>query len=221
MIAKLSLFGSPYIGVYVAANDNYAIVPRGTPPEFREKVQKVLRLREVFETTLGGSTLIGSLAVMNSNGAVITDFAADEDVEFLFDRMNVLFVQDKINAVGNDILANDRAALVHVDFDRETVKLIEDALDVEVVKGTIGGIKTVGSAAVVTNRGMLVHPETGDNEVEFLKNLFGVPVYLTTANYGTKYLGASVVANDFGAVVGEKTTAVEIDRIENGLDIID
>ncbi len=220
MIAKLSLFGSPYIGVYVTANDKYALVPRGTPEDAKNKIRRILRV-EVFETMLGGSNLIGSLSVMNSKGAIITDFASDEDVEFLFDKMNVLFVEDRINAVGNDIIANDKAALVHVDFDKKTVKLIGDVLDVEVVKGTIGGIKTVGSAAIVTNRGMLVHPETGENEVEFLKNLFGVPVYLTTANYGTKYLGASMVANDFGAVVGEKTSAVEIDRIENGLDIID
>ncbi len=219
MIAKLSLFGSPYIGVYIASNNFLAMVPGGTPADIKEKIKKVLKV-EVFETLLGGSSLLGSLSVMNSYGAVITDFAEDNDVNFLFERMNVLFVKDKINAVGNDILANDKAALVHVDFDSKTVKMIEDVLDVEVVKGTIGGIKTVGSAAVVTNKGMLVHPETGENEIDFLKNLFRVPVYLTTANYGSKYLGASIVANDNGAVVGERSSAVEIDRVENGLDII-
>ena len=219
MISKLSIFGSPYVGVYLSANDNYAIVPRGAESEVKKKIAKTLNV-EVYEAILGGSHLIGSLMVMNSKGAVITNFASEDEVKFLFDKMNILFVEDKINAVGNDIIANDKAALVHVDFDKETVKLIEDALDVEVVKGMIGGIKTVGSSAVVTNKGMLVHPETGDNEIEFLKSLFGVPVYLTTANYGSKYLGASVVANSTGAIVGEKSSSVEIDRIENGLDII-
>ncbi len=220
MIAKLSIFGSPFVGVYLSVNNKLAVVPRGIDDGVKNKIAKTLNV-EVHEAILDGSHLIGSLMVMNSKGAVVTNFASEEDVKFLFDTMNVLFVEDKINAVGNDILTNDKAALVHVDFDRETVKLIEDALDVEVVKGTIGGIKTVGSAAVVTGKGMLVHPETGENEVEFLKNLFGVPVYLTTANYGSKYIGASLVANDNGAIVGEKSSSVEIDRIENGLDIID
>ncbi len=218
MIRKASINGSPFVGVYAACNNSIAILPSGFNEDgiFRDTLKV-----EVFKTTLGGSPLVGSLMVMNSNGAVVTNFADDEDVDFLISRMNVLFVEDKINAVGNDILANDKAALVHVDFDRSTVKLIEDALDVEVVKGTIGGIKTVGSAAVVTNKGMIVHPNVEDSEIEFLRELFGVPVYITTANYGSIYLGASLIANDFGAVVGERTSNVEVDRIENALDIIE
>jgi len=219
MISKFSIFGSPFIGVYVAVNNGLAIVPHGLDKQHRDKIRNVLKV-DLYETSLGGSNLIGSLAVMNSKGALVTNFASESDVQFLMGKMNVLFVEDKINAVGNDILANDKAALVHIDFDSATLKLIEDVLDVEVVKGEIGGIKTVGSAAVVTNKGMLVHPETDDAELEFLKELFGVPVYITTANYGSKYIGASLIANDYGAVVGESTSSVEIDRIENGLDII-
>ncbi len=221
MISKLSISGSPYVGVYVATNDSIAVVPRGTEYKVIEKIRKTLYVENIFEANLGGSPLIGSLLVMNNNGAIVTDFASEEDVIFLFDKLNVLFVEDKINAVGNDILANDHAALVHQDFDKHTIKLIEDALDVEVVRGRIGGIKTVGSAAIVTDKGLLVHPQTDENEVEFLKSLFKVPVYITTANYGSIYLGASIVANTHGAIVGEKTSAIEVDRIENGLDIID
>jgi len=218
MIRKASIHGSPFVGVYASCNNDLVVLPQSFDGE---KVFADTLKVEVFKTTLGGSPLIGSLMVMNSKGAIITNFADEEDVEFLFPRMNVLFIEDKINAVGNDILANDKAAMVHVDFDRETVKLIEEVLDVEVVKGTIGGIKTVGSAAVVTNKGMIVHPNVDDHEIEFLKDLFGVPVYITTANYGSLYLGASLVANDFGAVVGDRSSNVEIDRIENALDIIE
>ena len=217
MIKKTSINGSPFVGVYASCNNNFAVLPN---IEINEDIFKKTLNVETFKTTLGGSPLIGSLMVMNSKGAVVTNFASDEDVSFLFDKINVFFVEDKINAIGNDILANDRAALVHIDFDKETIKYIEDALDVEVVKGEIGGIKTVGSAAVVTNKGMLVHPNVKDEEIEFLKNLFGVPVYISTANYGSLYVGASIVANDYGAIVGDKTSNVEVDRIENALDII-
>ncbi len=218
MIKKISINGSPFVGVYASCNNSIAVLPN---IEINEDIFKKTLNVETFKTTLGGSPLIGSLMVMNSKGAVVTNFASDEDVSFLFDRINVFFVEDKINAIGNDILANDKAALVHVDFDKETIKYIEDALDVEVVKGEIGGIKTVGSAAVVTNKGMLVHPNVKDEEIEFLKNLFGVPVYISTANYGSLYVGASIVANDYGAMVGDKTSNVEVDRIENALDIIE
>ena len=218
MIKKGVIQGSPFVGVYAACNEYLSILPIQVDNE--ELFKKTLKV-EVYKTLLGGSPLIGSLMVLNSRGAVITNFANDEDVKFLFEKMNVLFIEDKINAVGNDIIANDKAAMVHVDFDRDTVKLIENALEVEVVKGTIGEIKTVGSAAVVTNKGMLVHPQVSDDEIDFLKDLFGVPVYITTANHGSLYLGASMVANSYGAVVGERSTNVEVNRIENGLDIIE
>ncbi len=218
MIRKTSINGSPFVGVYAACNNKLAILPN---IEVNESIFRRTLNVETYKTTLGGSPLIGSLMVMNSKGAVVTNFASEEDVSFLLDKMNVLFVEDKINAIGNDILANDKAALVHGDFDRETIKYIEDALEVEVVKGEIGGIKTVGSAAVVTNKGMVVHPNVNEDELEFLKNLFSVPVYVSTANYGSLYVGASLIANDYGAVVGDKTSNVEIDRIENALDIIE
>ncbi len=218
MIRKGEIQGSPFVGVYAACNDSIVILP--TQVDNSEVFQRTLKV-EVYKTLLGGSPLIGSLMVLNSRGAVITNFASEEDVGFLFDKLNILFIEDRINAVGNDILVNDKAAMVHVDFDRDTIKLIEEALEVEVVKGTIGGIKTVGSAAVVTNKGMIVHPQVSDDEIDFLKDLFGVPVYITTANYGSLYLGASVVANSHGAVVGESSTNVEVDRIENALDIIE
>ncbi len=218
MIRKGEIQGSPFVGVYAVCNDSIAVLPaQADNTGVFEKTLKV----EIHKTLLGGSPLIGSLMVLNSRGAVITNFASEEDVKFLFDKLNILFIEDKINAVGNDILANDKAAMVHVDFDPDTVNLIEEALEVEVVKGTIGGMKTVGSAAVVTNKGMIVHPQVSDDEIDFLKDLFGVPVYITTANYGSLYLGASVVANSHGAVVGERSTNVEVDRIENALDIIE
>ncbi len=218
MIRKTSISGSPFVGVYAACNNEIVVLPNIELDHYI--FEKTLRVK-AYKTMLGGSPLIGSLMVMNSKGAVVTNFANEDEVKFLMDKMNVLFVEDKINAIGNDILANDRAALVHVDFDKKTVKYVEDTLDVEVIKGTIGGLKTVGSAAVVTNKGMVVHPEVDEEELKNLKNIFGVPVYVSTANYGSKYLGASVVANDFGAVVGESTTNVEMDRIENALDIIE
>ncbi len=218
MIRKVSIAGSPFVGVYASANNEIVVLPK---MDIDKRIfEKTLNV-EAYLTMLGGSPLIGSLMVMNSKGAVITNFASEEEVKFLMERMNVLFVEDRINAIGNDVLANDKAALVHVDFDRETVKYIEDALDVEVIKGTIGGIKTVGSAAIVTNKGMVVHPKVDEEELKSLKEIFGVPVYVSTANYGSLYVGASVVANDFGAIVGDKTSNVEVDRIENALDIID
>jgi len=216
MIRKASIEGSDFIGVYCAANDEIAVLTQIASDDVAKIIEKTLGV-EVHRTLLGSSPLVGSLMVLNSTGAVITDFASEEDVPFLFNDYNVLFIADEINAVGNDIIANDRAAMIHEEFDRKTEKLIEDVLGVEVVRGRIGGIPTVGSAAVVTNKGMLVHPNVSEEEAKELEEIFHVEVYVGTANFGSPYVGSCIVANSKGAVVGEKTTPIEMGRIEEAL----
>ena len=68
---------------------------------------------EVVGTTLGGSNLLGSLVVANSNGVLITDFAFSDELEKLQEFGPVEKLEDKLNAVGNNILVNDKKALVH------------------------------------------------------------------------------------------------------------
>jgi translation initiation factor 6 len=53
--------------------------------------------------------------------------------------------------------------------------------------------------------------------MEVLKSALRVPVVITTANYGAAQVGACMVANSHGAVVGSRTTPIELGRIEEGL----
>ncbi|MVT12887.1 MAG: translation initiation factor IF-6 [Euryarchaeota archaeon] len=216
MLVKGRLHSSPYVGVFSVCNENLVIIPKDSTPDEEEMVKKALGT-DVYRTLIGGSPLIGSLMVINSKGAVVADFGDIDDLSFLKDSYNILFVNDKINAVGNDILASDRVALVHPDFERETLKYIEDALDVEVVKGEISGIKTVGSVALVTKNSLLVNPQVDEKEIKYLEDLFRLPVHLTTANFGSIYIGKSIIANSRGAIVGDLSTPIEIFEIEDAI----
>ncbi|MEM0145085.1 MAG: translation initiation factor IF-6, partial [Thermoplasmata archaeon] len=166
MLLKGRVHNSPYVGVFSVANESIAIIPKDLSKEEEKMFTKAMDV-DVYRTFIGGSPLIGSLMVLNSKGAVVTDFGDMEDIKFLKDSYNVYFINDKINAVGNDILANDRVALVHPDFQNDTLKYIEDALDVEVVKGEISGIKTVGSIAVVTKNSLIINPQIDEDEKKY------------------------------------------------------
>jgi len=95
--------------------------------------------------------------------------------------------------------------------------MLEDVFEVEVHKRSIAGIDTVGSTCIVTSKGLLCHPRTGEDELKSLSELFGVPATLATLNYGTPYLGACAVANSKGAYVGASSTPIELGRVEDGL----
>jgi translation initiation factor 6 len=85
---------------------------------------------------------------------------------------------------------------------------------------TIAGLKNVGAAAVATNKGVLVHPDIRDDEINLVKGVLRVPIDVGTACSGIKYIGTCVVANSHGAITGENTTGPELGRIESALGFI-
>ncbi len=76
-------------------------------------------------------------------------------------------------------------------------------------------------AGIATNKGVVVHPKTTAGEAEVLHELLGVPVHRSTANFGVPIVGACLVANSKGMIVGRPTTPVEIVHLQEGLQIFD
>lgn len=214
MIKKISILKSNYIGVYARAWEDVAILPTTVEDEVIADFQEILGV-EIRKTQINSSNLIGSMSVINSNGLIVAQNGWEKGFEVQFPDRNILYLEDKFNAVGNDIVANDHAALIHTGFNNTSRKKIQDTLGVEVIKGTIGGIKTVGSVSVVTQKGMLVTPEASEEEQEFLSNFFKVPVKAGTANFGNMYIGSSIIANTKGVLVGKDTTPIELGRIDD------
>src|SRR5436309_1549931 len=116
-----------------------------------------------------------------------------------------------------NVLCNGHGAGVHPGYNEEALALIQEVLGVPVVRATIAGIRTVGAVAVATNKGAVCHPHARPGEMDLLKTTLRVPVMITTANYGAAQVGACIVANSRGAVVGARTTPIELGRIEEGL----
>jgi translation initiation factor 6 len=120
-----------------------------------------------------------------------------------------------MNAAGNVILANDTFAAVHPSMPSPMSRALGEFMDVKVVRLTLGGVKTVGMAAVATNRGILVHPRSSRLEMLSLEEAAGIPVGTGTVNRGTGLVGTGLFANDRGYAAGQETTGFELGRIED------
>jgi translation initiation factor 6 len=219
MLRLSHYLGNPYVGVHCAANDEYAFVPRDAPDSLIRDITEVLQVK-VERATVGSTNLIGSLLSMNSYGAVVTNMATNAEVEHLSRFLPVYRIADKINASGNNILVNDHGALANPDLGRKTLKAIEDTLQVELHQGTIAEHKTVGSACIVTDKGALCHPASTPAEMELVRSVFNVPAAIGTLNYGAPLVGACMIANSKGGVVGNKSTPIELGRVEDALYLI-
>lgn len=219
MLRKIDINGHPYIGVFCKGSENLVLTPPNISKLTKKQIEETLDAK-IIQLCLGGSTIIGTLVSLNSYGIVVTNFATDEELEVLKKELPVLRIPEKLNAVGNNILVNDICALVHPGYSNKTIQLIQDTLGVETIRGTVAKLKTVGSAALATNKGLLCHPHLTKEEMKLLKESFKLPVSIGTINYGTPYIGACVIANSKGALLGRNTTPIEIGRVEDALELI-
>ncbi|MEF8879443.1 MAG: translation initiation factor IF-6 [Candidatus Thermoplasmatota archaeon] len=216
-LTRLDFNENPNLGVFCRSNNDVAFVRRGLTKKVTDKVSSVLKV-DLVELSISDSNLVGSLLCLNSSGAVLTDFTDRRALDLISNQdLDVCVIEDKYNAVGNDILVNDYGALVHPEFSDESIEKIKQVFDVPVYRGTIASLKTVGMAAVVTNKGCLCHPKVSDEEKDVLKDVFDVDVMIGTVNHGSPVIGSGLAANNKGAVIGRFTTGIEMGRIEEAL----
>jgi translation initiation factor 6 len=210
--------GVEFIGVYAVANEAMAVLPMDSDDRFQEDISTALELK-CHKGTIASTNLIGSLVAMNSYGVAVNNFATDSEIS-VFSKLQVARLDDRLNACGNNILVNDNGCLVNPEMNDRSVRILEEVFNVEVVRGTVAGQNTVGSVCKVTNKGLVCHPASSAADLKLLNDLFKVEPKITTLNYGSPYVGASIVANSKGGVVGSRSTPIEQGRVEEALDII-
>ncbi len=214
----LRIFGNPNIGVYIFANNKVALIPRGLTPQAKRKVRDVLDV-ELIEAKIADSTLLGVFIAGNDRTILLPRIAKEEEVEGLRNiGLNVVVLDIPFTALGNIILTNNSAALMHPEIGSREAERIAEVLGVSKFDlGSIAKVPTVGSAAVVTDKGGVIHPDVTDEELKELSKFFGLELDIGTVNFGVAFIRTGLVANNHGALVGDRTTGPEIMRITKAL----
>lgn len=213
MIAKLDFDGIPFIGAYGTCTDAVTLIR----PNLGKKVNTVNTALEtpVVETTIGKSYLCGVFTAGNSECVIVPYFAEQDEISSIKKIVPCCVYPEKYTALGNLVLANDKACIISPVLDRA---FFQDALDTEVVKATLGGVLTVGSVGAVTNKAGVLHPLLSGEDVAFVEEVLHIPCGTATANKGVGYVRLCVLANSYGTVVGSHTTGPELVRIEDILE---
>ncbi|MEM4780693.1 MAG: translation initiation factor IF-6, partial [Halalkalicoccus sp.] len=155
---RAAFFGSTSVGVFACGTDDAVLVRTDVEDDLREAFEAELDVPAI-PTTIGGSSTVGALCVGNSNGLLVSNRITDAERETIGEVTDLPITElpGKINAAGNVVLANDSGAYVHPDLSREAAQAVKDGLGVPVERGELAGLRTVGTAAVATNEGVLCH----------------------------------------------------------------
>jgi len=213
MSLTINYAGDPNIGVFSRVINDLAIVPPIAPPSFTMALKNELDV-EVISTTLQGTSIIGPLLMGNSRGMVVSGLVTSDEKKVLTEYSDVMSLAGPMTASGNVIIANDTFVGVHPDMAPHTVEKISAFLGSPAVKLTFGGIKTVGMAAVATDKGVLVHPRTNTHELKIIETASGIPVGRGSVNLGSGLIGTGLLINKKGYLAGFETSGFELGRIE-------
>jgi len=216
-----TFFGTVEVGLFAVPTEEICLVPPQLKPRQRRLIEEVLEV-EVIPTTLAGSILLSAMAAGNANGLVLSMMVLDEEIEAIKKAskdLNLEVLETKYTAVGNLVLANDRAALASSILPRRILKKIEDALGVEVVEGRVANRSYVGSLAVVTNEGGLVYAGASEEDEKMLSEIFKVDFLPGTVNDGVGFVRSGIIANSKGAIIGSTTTGPELMTISRALGV--
>ena len=170
---------------------------------------------DLVVTTIQGSEIVGSLLTGNSRGFVMSGLATGPEVALLREYRDVYLLERNMNAAGNIILATDSITCVHPDLPAATAREIGEILGNPVIRLTLAGIKTIGMAAVATEKGILVHPRASRQEIARLEEITDLPIGTGSVNMGTGLVGTGLVANAAGYLAGTETSGFELGRIED------
>jgi translation initiation factor 6 len=223
MVAKkfmrsLDFYGDFNVGMWGMPTEKFCLVGTFADEKAVKAVEECLKV-PVIKISVANTSLVGIFVTGNSNGILLPHIVSDHErknIEKLVD-CKVAVLKTDYTALGNLILANDKGAVVSKVFKVEDLKKIKDALDVEIVKGTIAGTPLVGSGAVATQNGLLVTSKTKEPEMKLLEEALHVQGDYGSANFGSPWVGACLLANSNGVVIGSATTAPEMTRISEAL----
>lgn len=219
-IAKATISNNSYIGAFAIATDSYLLLTQNATKNEETLIAGNLGV-PVVRCSIDGSDLIGVYAIANSNGILLPEIVDRAEVLAMkrhLPDVNISTISTSLNALRNNILANDRIAIVNREYSRAETKKIGDALGVEVIVRHIGGYDTIGANNILTNKGMVMNNSATDDDIAFVKRL-GIEFSQSTANLGSSSIGLSVIANSKGLVVGDQTTGFEMARMSEGLQV--
>lgn len=205
------MYRGPNIGVYIATNDDYVLLPMGFAETKAEKLAKYLEAEPLY-TSIANTRLMGALLCLNNHGMLLPMTAYQEEFDFYKKEtgLEIGVLDSKYTALGNVICCNDKGAVVSPWLSRSDCETIHQILDVEVVQKRIAGLNVTGSLMVANNTGAVVHPEADEKDMKMFADVLGVKLEQCTINGGVPYVESGILVNNHAMVVGSMTTGPEI-----------
>ncbi|MFC1801025.1 translation initiation factor IF-6 [Nanoarchaeota archaeon] len=215
-LLKTSFHQSSNVGLYLYTNNKFCLLSSIIPKKLEKPIHEVLKV-PLIKTNLCGTNLNGVFASGNDHCLLLPQITLDAELKNLEkNKINYHIITTDHTALGNNIIANNNAALISPDL-ADYQSEIKKALKVKQIKTfSLGEIQTIGSLIALTKKGVAVSNLASDKETSQIEHFFKIKAHKATVNLGNPYIGAGLVVNNHGFIFGQRTggpEAVHLDEV--------
>lgn len=220
-VQKTNFNGNVNLGLYAYATDEYCLVGHDVPNERIDLMHQILKV-PIHKISIAGTSLVGVFLAGNNNCLLVPKIAFDTELEILQKlKIHYKVIDTKLTALGNNILCNDTGCLINPEFGKPEENEIKDALKVPVKRTKIAGLTTVGALAALNEKGILIHRDSEDFELDFIETTLNLTAVTGTVNFGSPYIKSGVIVNSNGFLIGDISGGPEIQNADNAFGFLD
>lgn len=165
-IHRITIAGTPLLGVFVVGNSKTILIPEITYPEERHELDRLGINYEVIKSNL---TALGNNIVCNDHGAIVNPEFKDHEVEEIASALGVKVVRgtvEDLETVGALCYANGKGCIASKHIKNSESDIISSTLKVPVYTGTVNlGNNYIHSGVVANSHGLLVGSVSGGVEI--------------------------------------------------------
>jgi len=203
---------NPNIGAFIFLHKDFALVPKKTPKQEKEKIKEVLKV-STYEARIYDSDLLGTFLLGYKDYLFIPkNFKLNLEKEF-FKDFDIEFYEIDTNktALSNDIAIIKDKIIVHNSL-KDLGKIIEDITGFELITFSEKNYNTFGSYLIANDYGLLMNPYLDEKVKEEIKEIFKNKLKINegTVNDNSWILGSGILVNNNGCLVGHLTRGDEI-----------
>ena len=212
-VAKLRINGSDAIGTFGYVTNEIGILSNVISKEEEKTIKETLQLENYVKTTIANVPTVGIFIIGKGDTILVPSIISDEELKTLEELFKVKVVDVINDALRNNYFVWEKKNILIAPRElRREAKHIAKLLNLDPIFVDEREIE-LGSSIAGNSRGIIVNPDIFYK----VKELLGENVFEATVNMGDGFVGAGMLINDNGYVVGSRTTGIELAQIDEYL----
>ncbi|PIO00346.1 translation initiation factor IF-6 [archaeon CG10_big_fil_rev_8_21_14_0_10_43_11] len=207
---RIAFNGNPNIGLLGFLTNEFLILGAGITVD-EKHLKKALGV-DILQTRIAGTDVVGLFLNGTEKKVLVPDILFDHELDALKQHLTVEVIKTRHTALGNNLIVTPQKILANRDMEKPVITKLGAK------PFFFGDTHVIGVASAHNSQAMIVTPDATAQHIAFLEKELGLTVGIGTTNFGNKMVGAGILVNDTGMLVGTSTSGPEFMRLKEVFD---